>query len=375
MTSMNSKRSRIAFNDLSVVVQDHRTEIDAAIDSVLKSGHYILGPQVEAFEYEFARYCGLSCNGVGVANGTDALELALRALDIGPGHEVITVANAGVPTTTAIRATGARPVFVDVTPAGLMNPALVPNAITSATRCIVPVHLYGQVADMFALHRIATDNNLYIVEDAAQAAGTIIDGRWGKYSNAVCFSFYPTKNLGALGDGGMVLANDEAILQRVRSLRFYGIPNRATGLQQEFGRNSRLDEMQAAILRVRLKYLDLYNGTRRQLAQIYHAHLNPAFLHRPQDDAQNYHLFTTRVQNREELQRQLNQDDIETAVHYRIPQHSQGIDRTFDVIPNTESLCREVVSLPLWPGLGWDDVKYIAQQVNVFGRPCEDPLR
>ena len=256
----------IPFFDYRPHYQALRREIDEAVRRVIDSGRLILGPEVDAFEGEFASYVG-TAGAVGVNSGTDALILALRALEVGPGDEVLTVANAGVPPVAAIRAVGALPRFVDVSPASLLlDPARLEQARTKRTRCVIPVHLYGRPAAMKQILEFASHHDLAVIEDCAQAHGARIDERHvGTFGSIGCFSFYPTKNLGAFGDGGAIVSNDPALLGRVRALRFYGF-DAARSAQHE-GVNSRLDELQAAILRVKLTHLEEDLASRRDLAE------------------------------------------------------------------------------------------------------------
>jgi len=334
-----------------------RKEIDDAIHRVLDSGQLILGPEVEAFENEFAAFVG-SRGAVGVNSGTDALILALRALEVGPGDEVLTVANAGVPPVAAIRAIGAIPRFVDVSPRTMMiDPDLLEPARTERTRCVLPVHLYGRPAPMSPILEFASAHDLPVVEDCAQAHGARIGGRHvGTFGQIGCFSFYPTKNLGAFGDGGAVVSSDPTLAERLRSLRMYGFREDRTSHIE--GINSRLDEIQAAILRVKLARLDGDLVTRRELAAIYMEGLRDATVTLPalEDDILHaFHLFVVRARDRGRLVGTLESRGIGYGVHYAEPVHRMPayafLGDPAGGLPATETACREVLSLPLYVGL------------------------
>ncbi len=369
-----------------------KTEIDAAVARTLDSGWYILGQEVAAFEAEFAAYlqtdlqvmlCAtdemihggraeplLDC--VGVNSGTDALQLALLACDIGPGDEVITVAHTAVATAAAIRLTGATPIFVDVDPATYtLDPALLAAAITERTRAIIPVHLYGHPADLEPILALAKTHKLRVIEDCAQAHGALYHGRRvGTWGDLACFSFYPTKNLGALGDGGAVVSRDPALIERVRALREYGWTAQARYVSQREGLNSRLDEVQAAILRVKLPLLDAWNEQRRHLAAHYAAHL-PAEIVRPLVRAGTmhvYHLYVIRVPNREQIRQRLQQQGISSAIHYPVPIHQQPAYTHYAPahgLPQTEALAGEILSLPMHPLLDEAAVEQVAAALTV----------
>lgn len=347
----------------------HRSEIDAAIAEVLAAGRYILGPNVSAFESEFASYLGVE-HAVGVANGTDALHLALRACAVGPGHEVITVAHTAVATVAAIEMAGASPVLVDIEPRSLtIDPSLIERAITPRTMAIIPVHLYGQTADMDAVLDIARRHGLRVIEDCAQAHGARFGSRRvGSIGDIAAFSFYPTKNLGAIGDGGLVATNDPALADRVRLLRQYGWEKRYTS--EVAGWNSRLDELQAAILRVKLRHLDRDNEARRVSARLYGELLARSDLQLPWErpDAQHvFHLFVVRSRDRDALALRLAQREVGTLVHYPVPIHLQpayrGRLRGSEALPHTEAAAREVLSLPLFPQLSAADVRRVAETI------------
>jgi dTDP-4-amino-4,6-dideoxygalactose transaminase len=339
-----------------------KVEIDAAIARVLERGRYILGEEVSAFEAEFASYVGVA-HGVGVGSGTDAIQLALRGLGIGPGDEVVTVSHTAVATAAAIEMIGATPVFVDIDPVTYtMDASRLAAAVTSRTKAIVPVHLYGHPADLDGIAAIA--KQIPIIEDCAQAHGASIGSRRvGSIGRAACFSFYPTKNLGAIGDGGMVVTNDAALASRIRELREYGW--RARYVSAIAGVNSRLDELQAAILRVKLRTLDAANDARRVRAVRYTQLLGgtPFVLPIERPGARHvYHLYVARVANRESLLRIAGDRGVGLAVHYPVPIHLQPAyaDRFAIVLPETERAAREVVSLPIYPELPVEQVDAVA---------------
>jgi len=347
-----------AFFDYRPEYRLHAQEIGEAIQRVLDSGQLILGDEVKRFESEFASYIGVA-GGVGVGTGTDAILLALRALGVGVGDEVITVSNAGVPPVAAIRLCGAEPVFADVCADTLtLDPEAVVSALSDRTKAIVVVHLYGNVADLERLSVIAAERGVALIEDCAQAHGASLHGRRvGSFGTFGCFSFYPTKNLGAFGDGGLVVSDDEALLERVRQLRMYGYPadSRVASID---GDNSRLDELQAAILRVKLRYLDSTNGERRRLAERYEAILKRTSLRRVQlrQGAERVdHLYVVRSADRDLFRALCDQHAIPTSMHYadavdqmepyrRSRTGASGLD-------NASRACGDVVSLPLYVGM------------------------
>ena len=350
-----------------------QTEIDAAIQRVLRSGRYILGPEVEAFEKEFAAWLG-AAGAVGVANGTDALELALHAAGVGPGDKVVTVANTVTATVSAIGATGAKPVFVDVEPGTLLMDLTALETMLTALRdpkirAVVPVHLYGQAVDLPRLMELAARHNLIVVEDCAQAHGAAAGGRKaGTWGQLACFSFYPTKNLGAFGDGGAVAGGDPALLEKVRLLRQYGWRKRY--VSDSPGRNSRLDELQAAILRVKLVRLKPENRQRDHLAQQYLAGLKETPLKLPvvaEGRTHCWHQFVVRTPRRDELKAHLEKLNIFCGILYPVPIHRQPAyhDATLS-LPVTEQACAEVLSLPLHPGLTSEDVARVVREVTGF---------
>ncbi|MEM9355018.1 MAG: DegT/DnrJ/EryC1/StrS family aminotransferase [Pseudomonadota bacterium] len=349
---------KVPFLDVGAAYRELKSEIDSAVSRVLDSGWYVLGPEVEAFESEWADYCEAKW-AVGVANGLDALILALRALDIGPGDEVIVPSNTYIATWLAISSVGATPVPVEPDPLTYnISPKLIDEAITPHTRALVPVHLYGQPADLDSILELARVRDLRVIEDAAQAHGAIYKGRRiGAHGDVVCWSFYPGKNLGALGDAGAVTTNSGQIAERVSLLRNYGSREKYVNL--ETGVNSRLDPMQAAVLRVKLKSLDKWTERRRTIANEYDERLRNTGVILPQVPGcvdPVWHLYVVRSAKRDALQAYLNASEIGTLIHYPIPPHMQ---RAYEKsrfskidLSLTTKLADEVLSLPIGPHLG-----------------------
>jgi len=380
-----SQPTPIPFNALHGQYLSIKAEIDAAVARTLDSGWYILGQEVAAFEQEFSDYLAgvepsatrgddspskIAC--VGVNSGTDALQLALWACDVGPGDEVITVAHTAVATAAAISLTGATPVFVDIDPLTYtMSPQALEAAITPRTKAIIPVHIYGHPAALDAILATARIAGLRVIEDCAQAHGARYHGRRvGTLGDLGCFSFYPTKNLGALGDGGAVVSRNPALIERIRGLREYGWTPQARYISQEQGMNSRLDELQAAILRVKLHHLDAWNATRRTLADWYAESL-PVELIKPVEQPgceHVYHLYVVRTAQRERLRTTLQAAGIGTAIHYPVPVHQQPAYQNNRAIwhnlATTERVAQEILSLPLHPLLSAADVQHIAETIQ-----------
>jgi dTDP-3-amino-3,4,6-trideoxy-alpha-D-glucose transaminase len=354
---------------LSLGLGDDRADVEAAIARVVERGWFVLGPEVEAFEAAFAAACGAR-HAVGVNTGTDALMLSLRALDIGPGDEVITTPLTAAYTALAIRMAGATPVFADVDPVRCtIDPAAIAAAVTPRTRAVVPVHLYGQPADMAAIMAVAGRHRLAVVEDCAQAHLATAEGRpVGTIGTLGAFSFYPTKNLGALGDAGAIVTDDASLAERVKRLRNGGQSERYRHVDS--GVNSRLDEMQAAVLRARLPRLPGWTARRRALASRYRATLSSANLTvlPERDSGHVYHLFTVHSAHRDELQRSLAGQGIGTLVHYPIPVHRQPAFAELPPAhcPEADAISATVLSLPLHPALVDDDVGRVARAVNQF---------
>ncbi len=362
----------IPFLDLKSQYKNLQVELDAAIRGVLERGSYILSEEVAAFENEFSNFCGVA-HSVGVASGTDALQLALLACDIHPGDEVITSAHTSIATIVAIELAGARPVLVDIDPTRYtLDPGLVAESVTPRTRCLLPVHLYGCPAELSPLLDTAKLHNLFMVEDCAQAHGALYrDKPVGSIGRIGAFSFYPTKNLGAWGDGGALVTNDTALADRVRRLRQYGWDSQRVSTEK--GMNSRLDEIQAAILRVKLRHLGAWNARRVEWAGLYRAALSgsevglpPA----PADCAPVHHLFVIRTEKRDALRSFLASRGIQTRIHYPVPVHLQPAYANLGYypgsFPETERLSREALSLPLYPEMTDEMVGMVCQAVLDF---------
>ncbi len=368
--------TQVPMNDLSLQHAAIRQEIDAAVADVIGSCGFILGPRVKAFEEAYAGYCGVE-HCVGVSNGTDALILTLRALGVGPGHEVITTPHTFGATGEAICHVGARPVFVDVEDAHLcLDPELVEAAITQRTKVILPVHIYGHPADMTALRQIADRHNIDVIEDAAQAQGARQgQATAGSMGRAGCFSFYPGKNLGAFGDAGGITTDDEALATRLRSLRNHGMPLAGPKFHyDELGYNNRMDGLQGAVLGVKLPHLEGWNEHRRQIARRYAERLEGVGdLQLPAEAAgarHVYHLYTVRTQQRDGLAEFLRGVGVSTAVMYPMPLHLTDayafIGDGLGAHPVSEEACRRILSLPIFPEMADDTVDYVADQVRSF---------
>jgi len=348
----------------------HKAEIDGAIAGVLDSGWYILGKEVESFEREFAEYIGVAY-GVGVGSGTEAIHLALVTCGVGSGDEVITVSHTAVATVSAILSAGATPVMVDIEPDFYtIDPGGIEEAITSQTKAIIVVHLYGQPADLDPILEIARKHGLRVIEDCAQAHGAVYkDKRVGSYGDISCFSFYPTKNLGALGDGGMVVTDSGQLADKAVLLRQYGWSERYVSHTE--GWNTRLDELQAAVLRVKLKHLDEDNAKRIALAKIYDEALKelPVTLPRQRDNSAHvYHLYVLRSARRDALLAHLRACDIGAAVHYPVPVHMQPAYSSSHSarLGETEKAAKEIISLPMYPELSKADLDTITEAITEF---------
>jgi dTDP-4-amino-4,6-dideoxygalactose transaminase len=359
--------------DLKAQLARIRTEIDEAVERVIGSTAFVGGPDVAELEQEFAAFCG-TAHACAVANGTDALHLALRAYGVGAGDEVVTVANTFIATGEAILLAGAVPVFVDVDEAThTMDPARLEAALTPRTRVILPVHLYGHPADMTAIGEIAAQHRIPVLEDAAQAHGAAWQGRRaGALGHAACFSFYPTKNLGAFGDAGMVTSDDAAFVARVRQIANHGAGSHRYD-NVVLGTNSRLDTLQAAILRVKLRHLDRWNAERASLAALYSSALagvDGVVVPTEKRGARSaWHLYTIRTDRRDALARHLRGCGIGTAIHYPRPIHRQpalaDAGRSFE-LPVTERLTQEVLCLPLYAELEPEAVGRVSAEVRAF---------
>jgi len=362
----------IPFLDLGAAYRELQTDIDAAVARTLASGYYIGGPEVDAFEAEFATYCGAT-RAVGVANGLDALHLALRAMDVGPGDEVIVPSNTYIATWLAVSQCGAKPMPVEPDARTYnIDPALIEAAITPRTKVILPVHLYGQPADMDLILAIARKHGLKVLEDGAQAHGARYKGRrLGAHGDAVAWSFYPGKNLGAMGDGGAVTTNDAQLADRIRMLRNYG--SRVKYVNEVQGYNSRLDPLQAAILRVKLAHLDEWNARRSAIAVRYQQGLAGCGLtlpHVPDWAEPAWHLYVVQHPQRDALQKKLGESGIGTLIHYPIPPHLQQAYAAEGFEPGqfpfAEQIADQCLSLPMGPTMVTGDVNKVVQTVNEF---------
>jgi len=349
-----------------------KEEVMAALEQVLESCEFILGPNVSAFEQEIAEYLGVK-HAIGVGNGTDALVLILDALGIGPGDEVITTPYTFFATAECVSRLGAKPVFVDIDPITLtIDPEKLEQAITSRTKAVIPVHIFGRAADMLAIMDIASRHHLFVVEDACQSIGGEIEGKkLGTFGNAGAFSFFPTKNLGAYGDGGLVVTDDDALAERVRMLRAHG--SKVKYHNELMGYNSRVDEMQAAVLRVKLRHLNEWNSRRRQIAHEYNKLLKDLPLEFPdpgKDGEHVFHLYTILTDNREELRGYLKSRGVETGVYYPTPLHLQPAYADLGYckgdFPVSESACERNLSLPMYPELTDEQIHYVAETVRGF---------
>lgn len=359
--------------DLKKRYHTHRKEINNIVKSILESGWYILGKELLAFEKNFAEHCG-SEYAVGVNSGTDAIFLALKALDIGSGDEVLTVANTATPTVSAIRMTGAIPVFVDIDEKNFnINPDLIEKKITPKTKSILPVHLYGYPVEMSKVMKIARKHKLKVVEDAAQAHGALFRNKAvGTIGDIGCFSFYPTKNLGAFGDAGAIVTNSKRVAEKVRQLRNYGEASKYNNVRE--GINSRLDEMQAALLNWGLKNLESWNNKRALLADIYLKELSgfPILLP-PYSDKHHlsvWHLFVIRCRDRNTLGAYLKKMGIETAIHYPKPIFEQPAYKILDIsgydLPVTTRVMSEILSLPIYPELSRKEALKVCRVIQNY---------
>lgn len=371
-TAAPKVQMQIPILDLKAQYETIREEIQAALDGVLEKQHFILGPEVKALEAEIAQYCGRKY-GIGVASGTDALILGLKACGIGPGDQVIVPSFSFIATADAVSALGADPVFADIDPETFnIDPAAIEPLIDARTKAIVPVHLYGQPADMAPIMELAKAHNLKVVEDAAQALGSRYEGRRAtSFGDVGCISFFPSKNLGAYGDGGMIVTDSEEIYRHLISLRAHGSAKKY--FSEEQGWNSRLDELQAAILRVKLRYLDewcsrrqdaanRYNGLLRDVTEVALPICDPRCEH-------VFHQYTIRVADRDQVQKRLAEQGVSTMVYYPVPIHLQPIYASLGLgpgsLPHTEAACREVLSLPIFPELTDEQAEYVAEALTL----------
>ena len=367
---------KIPFNDFASPYQELKAELDDAYSRFMSSGWYVLGTEVEAFELEYAAYCGAKyC--VGVANCLDAMHLVLRAWGVGPGDEVIVPSNTYIATWLAISHVGATPVPVEPDSKTYnLDPVLIEAAITGRTKAIMPVHLYGQPADMDPIMEIAARHGLKVLEDAAQAQGAKYKGRrTGSLGDAAGHSFYPTKNLGAFGDGGAVTTNDAVLAEKLRMLRNYG--SKVRYYNEVIGYNSRLDELQAAFLRVKLRHLDAWNARRSQIAAVYLSQLPTANCQLPTVPSWAHpvwHLFVIRHPQRDALQKKLMEAGIQTLIHYPVSPHLSGAYKNLPTancqlptgkkLPLASSLASQVLSLPIGPHMKEPETKFIADTVR-----------
>lgn len=364
--------NEIPIVDLKKQYQSIQIELDEALKRVITKGIYILGDEVSAFEDEFAKYCNAS-HAVGVASGTDALTLSLLSCDVKAGDEVIAPSHTAVATIAAIEMTGAKPVLVDIDiERYTLDPHQVEKAITDKTRAIIPVHLYGCPADLTPILQIARQRNIFVIEDCAQAHGAKYQGqRAGSHGDIAAFSFYPTKNLGAFGDGGMIITNDSSLAEKAKLLRQYGWKSRY--VSEVKGMNSRLDELHAAMLRVKLKYLDAWNARRRDLANLYMALLQNTEIvlpMQPKDCEHVFHQFLIRHSKRDALKEYLKEKGIHTLIHYPVPVHLQpayeNLGYVLGSLPLTEKVADEVLSLPMYPELTEEQVKFVCKCIIEF---------
>ena len=349
----------------------YRHEIYSAIQRVLNSGWYVLGNEVSEFEKEFAQFNNTS-HTIGVGSGTEALHIALRALDVGTDDEVITAAHTAVATASAIGLAGAIPIFLDIEPDHFtIDPELITAAITPKTKAIIPVHIYGQPCDMDAIMEIANKNNLKVIEDCAQAHGAEYKGkRIGSIGDVGCFSFYPTKNLGAIGDGGALVTNNNQLAEKIKLIREYGWEERYVSSKE--GWNSRLDELQAAILRVKLKNLDMDNHRRRQHSEKYIELLKGLPLELPiiRDNCSHvFHLFVIKTNNRNSLKEYLQNKGVNTTIQYPVPVHRQKYFQKMhngQPLPVTEQAAKNILSLPMYPELGENEILIVSKMLKDY---------
>ncbi|MFY9553495.1 MAG: DegT/DnrJ/EryC1/StrS family aminotransferase [Blastocatellia bacterium] len=365
----------VPFVDLKAQFQAIQDEVEDAMHRVMAGADFILGKDVQLFEQEFAEFCTAE-HAIGVDSGTSALELALRAFGIGEGDEVITVSHTFLATVSAISYTGARPVLIDIDPDTCnIDPTLIEAAITSDTRAIVPVHLYGQPADMEPILALARARNLIVIEDACQAHGALYKGeRVGALGDAACFSFYPGKNLGAYGDAGMIVTNNAEVAERLKLLRNYGQPEKYRHVIM--GYNRRLDSLQAAVLRVKLRKLDEWNTSRRRAARLYDALLKTAngvkTPYAAEESSHVYHLYVIQHPHRDRLMTYLRERGVSAGLHYPTPVHLQPcyehLGMRFGALPVTEAISSSVISLPMFAELTTEQIEYVCDQINRFDR-------
>lgn len=365
------KKMTVPSFDATRQVKKIRKDINAVLKRVLDSGKFVMGKEVEKFEKEFSNFIG-SNYGIGVNSGTDALKIALKALGVGPGDEVITVSNTATPTVSAIRECGATPVLVDCDGYFLIDVKKIETAITPKTKVILPVHLYGQPADMPAIMKIAVKHKLKVIEDCAQSAGATIGKRkTGSFGDAACFSFFPTKNLGACGDGGMITTSDKNTAEICKRLRRYGMDG--TYYANIEGYNSRLQEFQAAILSVKLPHLPSYNKKRQAIAHRYLSEIKNPHVELPETRtgvSHIFHLFVIKVSPRDKFLEHLKINSVGFGIHYPFPIHLQKaygfLGYKEDSFPKVESFAKKIISLPIFPELTENEIGQVVKVVNSF---------
>lgn len=371
--TIESPAMQVPFYDIHAQYTELSAEIDAALHEVVSGGNYVLGPNHKAFEQEIAAYHQVK-HAIGVANGTDALRIMMDSVGIGPGDEVITTAFTFVASVETIVQTGAVPVFVEIDPETFnIDPAAIKAAITSRTKAILPIHLFGQLCDMEPIQEVACANNLLILEDAAQAIGCHRNGKYaGNFGVAAGFSFYVTKNLGAMGDAGMIITNSDEIAETCRSIRVHGM-GRERYYYDHIGYTSRLDEIQAAFLRVKLRRLESWNARRAELAAIYNEVLAESGLHLPKIlDGNNttWHQYTIRTERRDELQSFLKDRGVASMIYYPVPIHHHKPYRKYapeaGSLSLTEEVSRQVLNLPIHPHLSDEQVRHAAETIREF---------
>jgi dTDP-4-amino-4,6-dideoxygalactose transaminase len=373
--------TRVPFLDITAMSREVAVELDVAWRAARESSTFIGGPSVERFETAWASYCG-TAHAIGVANGTDALELTLRALGIGPGDEVVVPANTFIATAEAVVQAGATPRFADVDPGTLLaTAATLQAAITPATAALVIVELFGNMPRMDEIVRLARRRGLALIEDAAQAHGAKWDGaRAGSFGDAACFSFYPGKNLGAFGDAGAVVTDDTRLAESVRSMADHGRAADSKHVHPIVGRNSRLDALQAAVLTIKLGRLDAWNARRRVAMAAYRRRLDPALVGTVELEPRGesvHHLNVVRVPDRDRVRERLDRIGIDTGIHYPIPCHLQeGFLRYAEgPLPNAEEAAEEIVSLPMYPHLDEDRIRFVSDRLNDLVEEHDVPRR
>jgi dTDP-4-amino-4,6-dideoxygalactose transaminase len=356
--------------DLKIQYDAIKDEVNRAVLSVIENTAFILGPQGKALEQSIAQYHQVKF-AVGVASGTDALHLALRAADIGPGDEVITTPFTFIATAEAVSYVGAVPVFVDIRPDTFnMDVSQIAQKITKRTKAILPVHLYGQAVDMGPLMKIATKHNLKVIEDCAQSFGAEYRGKkTGSFGDMGCFSFFPSKNLGCYGDGGMIITDDQRLAERLQSLRNHG--SKVRYYHDEIGYNSRLDEIQAAILNVKFKRIDSYNESRRKNAALYNRQLDMPGIQTPVESGDGkhvYHQYTIRLKDRNAVKKRLDEAKMSSMIYYPVPLHLQAAYKSLGMamgsLPVSEQVAREVLSLPMYPELTGEQIETVSNAVK-----------